>query len=85
MSSLRQLFNDVIPPIPIGCGVPRRLKVERYKVPRRRRKRIGMRDNSIRRFEVKVRTMDHEVSKQMADQNEQQQQDEQCGSGFKGE
>jgi len=39
----------------------------------------------IRRFEVKVWTMDRKVSKQMADQNEQQQQDEQCGSDFERE
>jgi len=39
----------------------------------------------IRGFKVKVWTMDRKVSKQMADQNEQQQQDEQCGSGFERE
>ena len=36
-------------------------------------------------FEVKVWTMDRKVSKQMADQNEQQQRDEQCSSGFERE
>lgn len=38
--------------------------------------------SDIRGFKVKVWAISREMSKQMADQNKQQQRDEQCGSGF---